>query len=136
MVVVVDGGLRTDMDCLACAMVNWYLVTCEVVAADAVVPSMEVEILAKDATKVVADEVRNLGEVHALTGILEPVMNWTPLTTDVTPTLVQDSQYPDVRNIQMGAFLDGQIGVMRCFRALEVANCCCCCCYLDCPGSE
>lgn len=132
MVVVVDGGLRTDMDCLACAMVNWYLVTCEVVAAGAMVPMMEAVILAKE----VADEVRNQEEVHAPIGTLVPVMNWIPLTMDVTLASIQDLQCPDVQSILMVAYPDGQIAVMRCFRALEVVNCCCCCCYPDCPGSE
>lgn len=53
---VVDGGQKTDMDCLACAMVNLYLVTCEV--AVAVVP-MVVAIPAKGAMKEEVDEVRN-----------------------------------------------------------------------------
>lgn len=55
---VVDGGQMTDMDCLACAMVNLYLVTCEVAVADAVVP-MVVAIPAKGAMKEEVDEVRN-----------------------------------------------------------------------------
>lgn len=63
-------------------------------------------------------------------------MNLIPLATDVILALIQDSQYPDDRNTQMGAFQDGRTVVMRCFRALVAVNCYCCCCYPGCLDSE
>lgn len=135
---MVDGGQRTDMDCLACAMVNWYLVTYEVAVVGEVVPSMEVATPVMDAMKVVVDEVRNrvaAGEVHDSIATLAPAMNSIPVATDAILTLAQDSQCPDDRDIRMGAYQDGRTEVMQCFRALEAASCCCCCCYPDCLDS-
>lgn len=136
---MVDGGQPTNMDCLACAMVNWYLVTCEV-AVDAVVPLMEVVTLAAmDAMKKVVDGVRNRSagkEVHDSTETLAPEMNSIPSVTDAILALALGLRCQDGRNTRTGAYQDGRTEVTRCFRASGAANCYCCCCYPDCLDSE
>lgn len=132
---VVDGGQTTDMDCLAYAMVNWYLVTYEVAVVDAVVPLMEAANLVMDAMEEVVGEVLNHPVEEALdpTGRLESETNLIPAAMDVSLALILDSRCLDGQDIQKGACQDDRTEVKQYFRALEAVNCCCC---PDCLDSE
>lgn len=156
--VAVVGGKRTDTDCLACATVNWYLVTCEVavaaaavvvvgaaVDADAVAAGVgpteeEVVTLAMDVMREAVDEILlpiatvAVADDSIGTPVLE--MSSIPAAKDAFRPLGQDSLFRDGRNIRKEAYQDDRPEVMLCFRASEAASCCCCCCCPGCPDSE
>lgn len=149
--VAVVGGKRTDTDCLACATLNWYLVTCEVavVVADAadvdadaaagVDPTKEVVVLVMDVMKEAVDEILLQFAMVVADDSIETLVsekNSIPATRDAIRTSVQDSQCQDDLNIRKEACQDDQTEVMLYCRALEVVSCCCCYYCLGCLDSE
>lgn len=124
-------GMTTSKDCWACAMVNCYLVTCEVVGQPKVVD---------EATGGTTTEVRVvltgivMMEVDGLAATLEVLgKSWNQASTDDYPASALGSQCPGVPDSLL-AFLAAvpPTVAMRYCCALEVANCCCC---PDCPDS-
>lgn len=122
-------GMTTSKDCWACAMVNCYLVTCEVVGQPKVVHG---------ATGGTTTEVRVVltvtMEVGGLAVTLEVLgKSWNQASMDDCLASAQGSRCPDVPD-NPKAFLAvvPPTVAMRYCCALEVVNCCCC---PDCPDS-
>lgn len=124
-------GMKTGKDCWACAMVNCYLVTCEVVDQPRVVDAKTggtTTVVRVVLTGIVTMEVGDLAATLEVLG-----KSWNQASMDDFLASALDSRCPDVPDNPM-AFLAvvRPTVAMRYCCALEVVNYCCC---PDCPGS-
>lgn len=118
-------------DCWACAMVNCYLVTCEVVGQPKVVDEVTGETTME--VPVVLTVLVTM-EVDGLVATLEVLgKSWNQASTDDFLASGPGSRCPDVPDNPLAFLVVVPSTVaMRYYCALEVVNCCCC---PDCPGS-
>lgn len=124
-------GMTTGKDCWACAMVNCYLVTCEVVdqpkVVDAKTGGTTTEVRAV-LTVIVTMEVGGLAATLEVLG-----KSWNQASMDDFLASALGSRCPDVPDNLMAFLAVARPTVaMRYCCALEVVNYCCC---PDCPGS-
>lgn len=131
---VAADGMTTNTDCWACAMVNCYLVTCEVAGQLAVVvgtDGMTSEVLHLLVLTVIA--TREAGGLVETMEVLEK--SWNQASMDDCLALDQGLRYPDDPDNPLACLVVVRTAVTKYCHVEEVVNCCCCCCCPDCPGS-
>lgn len=130
---VVAGGMTTNKDCWACAMVNCYLVTCEVVDQPRAVVAMGVTTGATTTEVhrwVVLTVTMGVDGLAETLEVLEKSSNQASMDGFLASSL--GSRCPDDPDNPLAFLAVVQTGAMRCCCALEVVNYCYC---PDCPDS-
>lgn len=117
---MIDGGTKIDTDCWACATVNCYLVTYEVVAVVEMKPKtvagmMDGAKMARPAGVAQARLVSIPEDGSVETSVQEK--NSTPAMKDDCRALNQDSQYLDDRDKFLSVSWLAQIAAKQCYHA-------------------